>query len=133
MGNEDGTYTFPHVTEELPFLFKKELSSRALASCFQTQRAPELVYACETLRAAVLHSESSLCAGSDGVGGDDSKGQSSPQRCLGWHLEAAAICTGWVVPMLKDGPLEIDVDLKTLRWPVRLPEDSTLTVRLAIS
>lgn len=62
--------------------------------------------------------------GGNGVGGNYSLGDS---------LEAVAICTGRVVAMLKDCPLEIDVDLKTLRTPVRLPEDSSLPAGLAIS
>lgn len=35
--------------------------------------------------------------------------------------------------MVKDCPLETDVDLETLHRPVRLHEDSTLTARLSIS
>lgn len=38
-----------------------------------------------------------------------------------------------MVAVFKDCPSETDVDLKTLCWPVRLPEDSILTARLAIS
>lgn len=54
----------------------------------------------------MVHSEHSLYVGGDAVDGDYCKGQISPQRGLGWHLGAVAICTQWVVATLRRLPAE---------------------------